>query len=77
MTDEAGHSRLPGCTVSNYIGSLAAGHVAGPFNLCTNVLGCADTNIVNFIRVVGEAAQEGTNCIWDIHGSNICRSQRL
>jgi len=71
MTDEAGHSGLPGCTVSNYIGSLAVGHVAGPFNLCTNVLGCVDTNIVNFIRVVGEAAQEGTNCIWDIHGSNI------
>jgi hypothetical protein len=74
MTDEAGHSGLPGCSVSNYIASLAAGDVAGPFYLCTNVLPCVDTNIVNFIKVTGEAAQEGTNCVWDIHGSNIVAS---
>src|SRR6185295_9182050 len=70
ITELAQGDDLP-CTVQITIPSLNVG-TSVTNALCTNgFTACVNTNIHNFIQVVAQAAPEGTNCVYDINGSNI------
>jgi uncharacterized repeat protein (TIGR01451 family) len=74
ITESNSGNGLP-CNVNITIPLLDAGNSTGLIPLCTNggfsTSACVETNIQNSIQVVAQAAAEGTNCVWDIHGSNI------
>jgi hypothetical protein len=74
ITESNNGNQLP-CSTTITIPLLDAGNSTGLIPLCTNggfgVSACVETNINNSIQVVAQAAAEGTNCVWDINGSNI------
>jgi len=74
ITDLSQNDDLP-CSVNLILPNvLPVGGSVGPIIVCSNNTGftaCTNLSIDNDIRVVGTAAAEGTNCVWDINGSNI------
>ncbi len=73
VTDLGANDALP-CNIDIVIPGIFP--VGGSVSLivCTNLTSatnCSNLSIDNDIRVVANAAAEGTNCVWDINGSNI------
>jgi hypothetical protein len=74
ITDLSQNDDLP-CNVNMVLpGIFPVGGSVGPILVCSNNTGftsCTNLSIDNDIRIVANAAAEGTNCVWDINGENI------
>jgi len=74
ITDLSQNDDLP-CTVNLVVTNIfPVGGSIGPIIVCSNNTGftsCTNLSLDNDIRIVASAAAEGTNCVWDIEGTNI------
>jgi len=74
ITDLSQNDDLP-CNVNMVLpGIFPVGGSVGPIIVCSNNTGftsCTNLSLDNDIRIVANAAAEGTNCVWDINGQNI------